>query len=138
MNPLMKLGIAGHVKLYRSTNGKAGGVIQGLPVLLLTTTGRKSGKERTVPLVFIEDDGNRYITASAAGAPTHPAWFLNLQAQPAVQVQIGADTRAVTAEVVGPEQRDELWALFIKAGSFFGDYQKKTTRVIPIIKLTGA
>jgi deazaflavin-dependent oxidoreductase (nitroreductase family) len=97
MNPLMRMGIAGHVKLYRSSNGTKGGSIKGMPVLLLSTTGRKSGKERTVPLVYVEDGENWLIAASAGGAPKSPAWFFNIQADNRVTVQVGTEVHGAEA-----------------------------------------
>ena len=135
MNPLMRLGIAGHVKLYRSTQGKKGGVVSGMPVLLLTTTGRKSGQQRTVPLVFIEHEGKRVVAASAAGAPKHPAWYLNLADKPAISVEVGAESYGATARITEGDERALLWQKITEASDIFEGYQKKTDRQIPMIVL---
>jgi deazaflavin-dependent oxidoreductase (nitroreductase family) len=135
-NSLMKLFIGGHVGLYRLTGGRFGNEVKGLPVLLLTTTGRKTGQSRTVPVVYIEDGGNFVIAASMAGAPTHPAWFNNLTANPDVIVEVGARTLFARAEVAGPEERRRLWAKLNAAAPFFeNEYQVKTSREIPLVVL---
>ena len=135
MNPLMKLGIAGHVKLYRSTNGKMGSHVGEMPVLLLTTTGRKSGKARTVPVVFMQEDDRRYIAASAAGADKHPAWFLNLRDNGDVEGQSGAETFAASAVITDGDERRGVWERLFERYDQFAGYQKKTTRVIPVVRL---
>ncbi len=138
MNPLMKLGVAGHVKLYRSTKGRRGGQIQGMQVLLITTVGRKSGEARTVPLVCIEHEGKRVIAASVGGAPNHPAWFLNMEANPAVTVELGEDQYEAVARVTEGDERALLWDKMVEAGKFFAGYQLKTSRLIPVIVLEPA
>jgi len=138
MNALMRLGIAGHVKLYRSTGGRKGAMVQGMPVLLVTTTGRRSGQPRAVPLVYIRDGDHYVIAASAGGAPKHPAWFLNLRDQPAVRVQVGAEEWDAAAEITEGDDRAALWARLVQAGAFFAGYQEKTSRVIPMIRLRAA
>src|SRR5262245_25700510 len=109
MNPLMKLFVRGHAFVYRTSGGKRGSKINGQDVLLLTTTGNKSGKPRTVPLMSFEDQGDRIVVASMAGAPEDPAWFRNLVAKPEVTVQQGPDEYQARASVVVPEERERLW-----------------------------
>ncbi len=138
MNPLMRLGIAGHVKLYRSTKGRKGNEIKGMPVLLITTVGRKSGEARTVPLVFVEHEGKRVIAASAAGAPSHPAWFLNMEANPAITVELGEDRYEAVARITEGDERALLWDKMVEVGKFFAGYQLKTSRLIPVIVLEPA
>jgi deazaflavin-dependent oxidoreductase (nitroreductase family) len=136
VNPLFKLFVKGHVWLYRSTDGRRGSSMQGMKVLLLTTVGNKSGKARTVPIVPFIDGSDTYVMASMGGAPQHPAWYLNLRSHPDVDVQMGADkyrARAVTLEE-GPE-RERLWKRITEAMPNFGEYQKKTSRVIPVVRL---
>src|SRR4051812_26384763 len=99
MNPIFKLIVKGHVWLYRSSGGKRGKTIAGMPVLLLTTRGRKSGAQRTVPVVPFVDAGETYVIASMGGQPQHPAWYFNLQADPKVDVQFGSDQYRARAEV---------------------------------------
>ena len=108
----------------------------GRKILLLTTVGNKSGKPRTVPVVPFFDGGETYVMASMGGAPEHPAWYKNLRARPEVGVQVGADKwRArATAVAEGPE-RDRLWKAIVEQMPNFGEYQKKTTRVIPVVRL---
>lgn len=135
MNPLFKLFVKGHVWLYKSSGGKRGKTIGGLPVLLLTTKGRKSGAQRTVPVVPFVDGGETYVIASMGGQPQHPAWFKNLEADPQVEVQLGTDQWRARAEVLPPEQRDGIWTRIVAAMPNFGQYQKKTSRVIPVVHL---
>ena len=106
------------------------------PVLLLTTTGRKSGKKRTTPLLYVEDAGRYVIIASVGGAPRHPAWYLNLRDNPAATIEIGRRTLAVTAETASPEERARLWPLATQMYSGYDDYQAKTSREIPVVVLT--
>jgi deazaflavin-dependent oxidoreductase (nitroreductase family) len=127
-----------HVFLYRLTNGRLGGEIMGLPLLLLTTTGRKSGKERTVPLAYLKDGANYVITASNAGLPTHPAWFWNLTSNPQATIQVKDVRQAVVAEEAGPEERSRLWAQLIEVAPGYANYQKSTPREIPMVILRPA
>jgi deazaflavin-dependent oxidoreductase (nitroreductase family) len=139
VNPLFKLLVKFQVWLYRSSGGKRGSMMRGRQLILLTTTGKKTGKERTVPLVPFHEGSDLYVMASLAGAPQHPAWYNNLRANPDVGVQRGAETWRARAEVVpeGPE-RDRLWKAITTELPNFGAYQKKTTRVIPVVKLVRA
>jgi deazaflavin-dependent oxidoreductase (nitroreductase family) len=136
VNPFFKLFVKGHVWLYKSSGGKRGSMMQGMKIILLTTKGRKTGEPRTVPVVPYRDGDEMYVIASMAGAPQHPAWFHNLSADPDVSVQLGAETWRARAEVVpeGPE-RDRLWKAITELMPNFGEYQKKTTRVIPLVHL---
>jgi deazaflavin-dependent oxidoreductase (nitroreductase family) len=136
VNPLFKLFVKGHVWLYQSTGGRRGSTMQGRKVLLLTTTGNKSGQARTVPVVPFFDGGETYVIASMGGAPEHPAWYKNLRANPEVGVQLGAEKWRGQAAVVdeGPE-RDRLWKGIVEQMPNFGEYQKKTSRVIPVVHL---
>jgi F420H(2)-dependent quinone reductase len=135
MNPIAKLFVKGHVWLYRSSNGKRGATIKGLPLLLLTTRGRKSGAQRTVPVVRFHEGKDIYVIASMGGQPQNPAWFFNLSADPHVEVQIDAERWPGRAEVVGPDERARLWPLITAKMPNFAEYQTKTTRVIPVIRL---
>jgi deazaflavin-dependent oxidoreductase (nitroreductase family) len=136
VNPFFKLFVRGHVWLYKSSGGRRGSMMQGTRLILLTTKGRKSGEPRTVPVVPFLDGDEMYVMASLAGAPQHPAWFHNLSADPDVTVQLGAETWRARAEVVpeGPE-RDRLWKAITERLPNFGEYQRKTTRVIPVVRL---
>lgn len=132
----MNLFIGAHVRVYRLTGGRVGGKIVGQPVVLLTTTGRKTGKARTVPLGCFEDGGDRFIVASAAGAPTHPAWYNNLVANPEVTIQLGPRTYRARAETVTGEERARLWKMIVAAAPTFADYEKKAVgREIPVVRI---
>lgn len=120
---------------FRANGGKVGGRFAGAPMLLLTTTGRKSGERRTTPLVYLPD-GDRYIIfASKGGAPTHPAWYHNLVAHPETTVEVGTETIPVTASVVTGEERDRLYATQAALRPAFAEYEAKTTRRIPVVAL---
>ena len=122
--------------LYKISNGKIGGRIAGLQVLLLTTTGRKTGKKRTTPLGYFKDQQGSYIIiGSNAGFDTHPAWFLNLKRQPHVTIQVKDRQVEVDAEVAEPKTRNQLWAQLIKLAPFYDNYTKKTSREIPVVIL---
>jgi deazaflavin-dependent oxidoreductase (nitroreductase family) len=103
--------------------------------ILLTTTGRKSGQRRTVPVMCFEEQGDKLVVASKGGSPEHPAWFHNLTAQPEVTVQAGPDEYRARAVVVEGEERDRLWQRIVREAPQFGGYEKKTERVIPIVRL---
>jgi deazaflavin-dependent oxidoreductase (nitroreductase family) len=133
---VFKLFMALHVGLYRLTGGRIGGAMNGGTILLLTTTGRKTGKARTVPVMMFRDDaGNPVVTASKAGAPDNPAWFENLKAKPEVTYQVGAEVKKARAEIAPPELRNQLWAKLTAKYKGFLEYEKKTTRVIPMVTL---
>ena len=136
VNPFFKLFVKGHVLLYRASGGKRGTMLNGQRLILLTTKGRKSGEPRTVPVVPYFEGDAMFVMASLAGAPQNPAWFYNLAADPDVGVQLGPDKWRARAEIVpeGPE-RDRLWKDIIAQMPNFGEYQKKTTRVIPVVRL---
>jgi deazaflavin-dependent oxidoreductase (nitroreductase family) len=123
-----------HSALYRATGGKAGGTMLKVPILLLTTRGRKSGKERTTPLMFTRDGDNLVLIASVGGAPKNPAWYWNLQGQDA-DVQIGSEHRRVHARDAVGEERERLWAEMVSLYPGYAEYQKKTTRQIPVVVL---
>ncbi len=125
-----------HTRIYRLTGGRVGGAIPGgATMLLLHTTGRKSGTKRTTPLVYIADGDDLVVIASYGGSPKHPAWWLNLRAQPAATVQIGRDTFRVQAEEATGEERERLWARAVAAYSGYTGYQQKTSRRIPVVVL---
>ena len=119
---------------FRANGGKVGGMFEGKNVLLLTTIGAKSGQERLSPLVYTRD-GDRYVVAaSMGGAPKNPAWFHNLVANPKVTLEVGTEKFEATATVVEDRaERDRLYAGMVAHAEGFADYEKKTTRVIPIV-----
>ena len=124
--------------LYRLTGGAIGGRMAGLPVLLLTTTGRKTGKQRSTPLGYFEQDGAFVIIASNGGAERNPAWFYNLTSNPQVTIQIRNRQMAAHAEQAGPEQRKQLWADLVKIAPAYEPYAQRTQREIPMIILRPA
>ena len=128
MNPGLKLWMAVHTGVYRLSRGKWMGNMNGTGVLLLTTTGRKSGKARTVPLGCFDHKDGYVIVASNSGLPTHPNWYLNLQNNPRVTVQILDKVRPVTAEVLGGEARTRAWQQVIATSPSYAAYEKRTTR----------
>lgn len=125
--------------LYRTSGGRIGGRFnKTAPVLLLSTTGRKTGKQRTTPLLYLEDAGRYVVIASVGGAPKHPAWFLNVRGNPGATIQIGSRRLAVNAETAPPEERARLWALATQMYPQYDSYQAKTSREIPVVILTPA
>lgn len=127
-----------HRVLLRLSFGRVGAEFFGMPALELTTVGRKSGQPRSVMLTAPIVDGDEYIiVASRAGGPTHPAWFVNLRDNPAVEVSFrNGSRRAMTAHVLTAEQRAPLWARIVAEYPTYGDYQRRTTREIPLVRLT--
>jgi deazaflavin-dependent oxidoreductase (nitroreductase family) len=123
------------VLIYRRTGGRLAGKMFGVPLLLLTTTGRKSGREWTVPLMYHHDGDRLVIVASAAGQPNHPAWWLNLRAQPNATVQVGKETFPVKASEATGEERNRLWPVMVEKYKGYADYQEKTSRQIPVVVL---
>lgn len=125
-----------HVRRYRETNGADGHHwARGTTVLLLTTTGRKSGQERTTPLIYREIDGRYIVIASNGGAKSHPAWYLNLQADPSVVVQVGSEMFPGRARSATDAERPMMWSEMTEAWPDYDDYQKTTERIIPVVVL---
>jgi len=121
--------------VYRISGGKIGGKFGKSLVLLLTTTGRKTGLQRTIPLFYLKDGDNLILVASNGGAPTHPVWWLNLQANPEAVVEIGKKKLSVRARETDAEERKRLWPLLVAMYSGYAGYQKKTSREIPVVIL---
>jgi deazaflavin-dependent oxidoreductase (nitroreductase family) len=130
-----KLGSGVHAGVYRATGGKLFGRMGKIPILLLNTVGRKSGKKRTSPLLYVMDGEDFVIIASKGGAPTHPAWFLNLRNDPEATVEIGDREVRVRAEEVDSEAKARLWRKMVEMYPTYDDYQKKTEREIPLLIL---
>ncbi len=120
---------------FRANEGRVGGPFEGASMVIIHTKGAKSGAEREHPLVCFEREGRRFIVASKAGADTHPAWFHNLRANPDVTVEIGTETYAARARILEEAERAERFADFATENPGFAEYEKKTTRVIPIVEL---
>ena len=124
-----------HVRRYIETDGAEGHDWQGTVTLLLTTTGRKTGKPRTTPLIYQKNDDDYLIVASKGGADEPPLWFLNLQAHPEVGVQVHGDKFTARARTATPEEKPALWRRMAATWPAYDDYQKKTSREIPIVVL---
>jgi proline iminopeptidase len=125
-----------HVSRYRETGGEEGFVWrEGSHILLLTTTGRKSGTETTAPLIFGMDGDNPVIVASKGGAPDHPGWYKNLLAHPEAEVQIKGDVFPVRARTAEGAERERLWKLMNLEWKHYAEYQTKTDRTIPVVVL---
>lgn len=121
---------------FRASRGKAGGPMEGRPLLLLTTTGAKSGQLRTTPMMYVRVDDRLLVIASNAGAPAHPDWYRNLLAHPQVSVEVGNETFKAVASVAEGTERQKLWNRIVELYPFFADHQAKITRQIPVIVLT--
>jgi deazaflavin-dependent oxidoreductase (nitroreductase family) len=124
-----------HRALYRATRGRLGGRLVGLPVLLLTTRGRRSGRTRTVPLTYFTDGDTIVLVASYGGRPHNPEWFENLVADPQVDVTIGGARRRLRARVASTEERARIWPRVVAGYSGYAAYQAKTSREIPLVLL---
>ena len=124
-----------HLNRYLETNGEDGHIFSGVPTLLLTTMGRKTGQPYTTPLIYGQD-GDRYLlVASRGGAPTNPGWYRNLVIQPDVEIQVKADRFSVRARTATPEEKGPLWELMAKIWPNYDEYKTKTTREIPLVIL---
>lgn len=132
---LVRLLTGAHAGVYRLTDGRLGADVDGAAVVLLTTRGRRSGKPRTTPLMRVEHDGELHVIASNGGADTHPAWFFNLIAEPRVGVQDGDRRFVARAVVLDGAERDAVYASAIDTMERFGEYQRTTERLIPVIRL---
>ena len=124
------------IEEFRANGGKVGGSFEGAHVLLLTSTGAKSGQRRTTPLMYMPDGERMVIFASKGGAPTNPAWYHNLRANPSATVEVGADTVDVDAAVTSGEERERLFKRQAELYPQFAEYAEKTTREIPVVALT--
>ena len=124
------------IEEFQANGGQVGGPYAGVPLLLLTTTGAKSGQQRINPLAYHTDGERLVVIASKAGAPTHPDWYHNLVAHPDVTVEVGTETFEARASVVQGAQRDELYANRVALMPNFAAYQAKVTRTIPVVVLT--
>jgi deazaflavin-dependent oxidoreductase (nitroreductase family) len=124
---------------FRANDGKVGGNFEGSPMVLLTTTGAKSGSQRTTPLVYLsegEGSGKRvYVFASMGGAPTNPAWFHNLVANPTVTVELPGDRFEARAVVIEGGERERIWTEQKRRMPNFAEYEQNTTRTIPVVEL---
>jgi deazaflavin-dependent oxidoreductase (nitroreductase family) len=124
-----------HRALYRATGGKVGGRMGKAPVLLLTTTGRKTGKPRTTPLLYARVGDGYVVIASKGGAEHDPLWFRNLQATPRAEVQVGRKKQQVQARATEGEERERMWRALTDLYGGYDGYQEKTSRTIPVVLL---
>ena len=124
-----------HVAKYRETDGEVGYLWNGATCLLLTTTGRSSGEPRTVPLIFAADGERCIVVASMGGAPRHPNWYLNLSADPGVEVQVRGDRFEAAARTLDEAERERCWALAVAVWPSYEEYAARTERVIPVVAL---
>ena len=125
-----------HVRRYRETDGEVGYIWNGVPTLLLTTTGRRSGAPRTTPLIYGQDGDDYLVVASMGGAPQHPNWYRNLQADSSARVQVLAEHLDVTARTAGEDEKPRLWKIMTDLWPNYDVYQSRTDRVIPLVVLT--
>jgi deazaflavin-dependent oxidoreductase (nitroreductase family) len=120
---------------FRANGGKVGGAFEGSPLLLLQTTGAKTGRTRVKPLVYRRDGDRLVVFGTKGGSPTHPEWYHNVRANPRVTVEVGSDRFEADARVAPPDERDRLWRLQTQDVPVFADYQKRTDRTIPVVIL---
>jgi deazaflavin-dependent oxidoreductase (nitroreductase family) len=125
-----------HVRRYRETGGEVGYLWNGVPTLLLTTTGRRTGQPRTSALIFGRDGDDYLVVASLGGAPRHPKWYLNLTANPTAEIQVRGDRIAVTARTASDAEKPRLWRIMTGLWPNYDVYQTRTDRVIPVVVLT--
>jgi deazaflavin-dependent oxidoreductase (nitroreductase family) len=123
------------IEEFRANEGKVGGPFEGAPLLLLVTTGRKSGRTHVSPMMYLPEGDVMYVFASKAGAPTHPDWYHNLMAAPTSMVEVGTDRFEVTAQELTGAARDEVYARQAAMYPGFADYEAQTARTIPVVAL---
>jgi deazaflavin-dependent oxidoreductase (nitroreductase family) len=124
------------IEEFRSDRSKSGGSFAGRPLLLLTTTGAKSGQRRTTPVMYVPAGDRLLVIASNVGAPAHPDWYHNLVVHPEVTVEVGTEAYDAKAVVTQGAERDQLWTSIVDKYPFFTEHQAKTTRQIPVIALS--
>jgi deazaflavin-dependent oxidoreductase (nitroreductase family) len=124
-----------HIREYEETGGESGHLWHGVPTLLLTVTGRKTGTPRRTALIYGEDEGRYVVVASKGGADEDPLWHRNLEANPDVEVQVGADRFRAEARTAGPEEKARLWPKMVAIWPDYDEYRKKTDRDIPVVVL---
>ncbi len=123
------------IEQFRASRGTVGGPMEGRHLLLLTTTGAKTGQRRTTPMMYIPDGARLLVIASNAGAPAHPDWYRNLVANPEVTVEVGTETYDAHAVVLEGAERERVWAGIVERYPFFTEHQAQITRQIPVVAL---
>jgi deazaflavin-dependent oxidoreductase (nitroreductase family) len=126
----------GVIEEFRSRGGRVGGNFEGAPILLMHTVGAKTGEERVTPVMYLADGERWVVFASKAGAPNSPSWYHNLVAKPDMAIEVGTETIDVRATIASPEERDPLYARQAAAYPQFGEYEKRTSRKIPVVIFT--
>lgn len=127
---------ASNIDEFRRNEGKVGGQFEGFPLLLLTSTGAKSGAQRVNPVAYFDVDGRIYIVGSAAGRQNNPAWVHNIRANPGVTVEIGSQAaKPATARELPRDERDSVYRIVVERAPGFGEYQQRTDRLIPVFEL---
>ena len=136
---ILKMFVAAHVALFRATSGRFGASMRGGKVLLLTTTGNKSGQPRTVPVMQFDDEGRRFVIGSFAGAPQDPAWIKNLRKTPRVGVEVPGQRYDAQAKIIVGDERARIWKKVVAAAPGFAAYEQKAKgREIPVVELVPA
>jgi deazaflavin-dependent oxidoreductase (nitroreductase family) len=125
-----------HVRAYRESGGEVGYIWNDAPILLLTTTGRRSGRPRTIPIIFGRDGGDYLLVASRGGAPKHPHWYLNLQERPEAEIQVRSEIVPVTARTAAEDEKPRLWTIMTGIWPNYDVYQARTERIIPVVVLS--
>ena len=128
----VKYATALNVLLYRLSGGRIANKMEGCPVCLVTMTGRKSGLQKTIALMYVKDGEHVLLVASLGGAPQNPVWYHNLKAQPLIKIQLGSVSRKMLAREASEEEHKVIWPKAVAAYGSFADYQKKTSRMIPL------
>ena len=136
MKWIMQIFMGLQVFFYRMSGGKMGGKMGAGNILLLESVGRKSGKARTNPVMYVRDGGSYVVIASAGGGPTNPGWYYNLKAVKYTTIQVMSEKLQVSVEEADPERRKRIWAQVVSAMPQFKDYESRTTRTIPVLILT--
>jgi deazaflavin-dependent oxidoreductase (nitroreductase family) len=131
----IRLATTTHLFWYRLSGGRIGGRLGGAPILLLTTTGRKSGRSRTRPLPYTEENGAYVVIGSNGGNKNHPAWYLNLVNNPTAEIEVQGDRKRVRFELATGEDRARLWAKAVERYRGYDGYQRETKREIPVVVL---
>ena len=127
--------VAAHVERYLASDGADGDEMEGAPCVILTTTGRRTGKVRRTPLIRVHDGDNYLVVASLGGAPQHPVWYLNLLADPEVTLQDRGVVHELVARTASPEEKAGLWPIAVAVWPDYANYQAKTERDIPLVVL---
>jgi F420H(2)-dependent quinone reductase len=133
---VMRAAVAVHNRVYRASGGRVGGTVRGMPVLLLTVAGRRTGKPHTTPVAYLDSGGRYVVSGTAGGSPTEPQWFRNLRHADRAVVQVGPRQVRVTVAIAAPAERDMLWEQLVARAPSFAGYRTKTGREMPMAVLT--